>query len=108
MKTELKDLYHYVILRDDLTPGQAIAQTIHAAGESNPAGLHSYAVALSVPKEKLKEIEQRLCETDINHVAVYEPDSPFDGEITAIGISPIFKSKNKDLRRIVSGLKLYR
>lgn len=100
--------YHYVILREDLPTGTALAQCIHAAGESNPNGLSSYAVALSATKEQLYEIETKLKICNIKHASICEPDPPYNGELVSIGINPQIRSENKDLRSIVSRLKLCR
>jgi len=107
-KSRNEIFYHYCIVRNDLPIGVTAAQLVHAAGESNPGGQHSHAVVLGVPKENLLDIEVKLSDAGITHVAVREPDSPYNGELMAIGIVPVFRSKNKDLRRIVSGLKLLR
>lgn len=102
----MEDLYHYVLIREDIPIGDMVAQTIHAAGESNPGGLSCYAVALAVPKEKLLDIEKQLINNELLHVSIRETDPPYDGELMAIGIYPTFRSKNKALRRIVSCLPL--
>lgn len=103
----MNDIYHYCVTRNDLPLGVIAAQLVHAAGESNPGGEHSYVVVLSVSsKEELLDIEKKLCDANIVHVAVREIDSPYNGELMTIGINPIFRSKNKQFRRIVSGIKL--
>ena len=100
-------LHHYCIMRRDLPMGVFAAQLIHAAGESNPEGIHSYAVALWVDdEEELAAKEARLLEHDIPHVAVREPDAPWDNQLMAIGVCPIDRSTNKQLRKIVAGLPL--
>lgn len=103
----MTSLYHYCVTRDDLPKGVVAAQLVHAAGESNPEGQHSYAVVLSVSSEdRLIDIEKKLCEAEILHKAVREPDAPYNGELMAIGINPLLRSENRDFRRIVSGIKL--
>ena len=106
---KMTDLYHYCIARENLPRGVIAAQLVHAAGESNPKGQHSYAVVLSASSEaELLDIEKKLCEAEISHVAVRESDAPYNGELMAIGINPVIRSSNKRLRRIVSGIKLLR
>lgn len=102
------NLHHYCILREDLPYGVSHAQLLHAAGESNPGAKHAYAVVLSVPHSKLMNIKEDLSKIGIKHICIYESDLPYDGELTAIGIEPLVKSENKNLRRIVAGLKLLR
>lgn len=87
-----------------------VAQTTHAAGESArlaaelPSDTH--AVVVTVPDEAaLLELGLRLASAGIAHVIVREPDSPFFGAATAIGICP---QNRQPLRRILSGLPLVR
>lgn len=100
--------HHYCIMRNDLPVGDSHAQLLHAAGESNPKGEKCYAVVLSVSHEELIDIQKKLSDNQIRHIPVYESDPPYFGELTAIGIHPLIKSENKNLRRIVSGIKLLR
>lgn len=99
--------YHYVIVRADLPLGVMVAQTIHAAGESGPATAGTRAVALEVAGEaELERVEERLLEAGIRHVAVREPDPPWNNALMAIGIAPTVRHPN--LRRIVRRLALLR
>lgn len=103
----MSDLYHYCVLRNDLPLGVFSAQLIHIAGESNPGGKHSYAVALYArDEEHLASIEAKLIEKEILHVSVREIDSPYFGALMGIGIVPFDRTTNKPARRIVAGLKL--
>jgi hypothetical protein len=99
-----KQLHHYCIVRSDLDIGTISGQLIHAAGESNPGGKHCHSVALM--SDNLEKIEQDLKNSSIDHVAVREPDFPFNNDLLAIGICPCNRSSNKELRRIVSNLPL--
>jgi hypothetical protein len=68
-----------------------MAQTIHAAGESStgeiPKG--TYAIALAARDElHLHRIEKKLIAKDIPHVAIREPDPPWNGALMAIGLVP--------------------
>lgn len=99
-------LHHYVIVRDDLPRGVLAAQLIHAAGESSdrvPSGTH--AVCLAVKDElELLELERRLCERDVPHTAIREPDAPWHGALMAIGIEPM--ARTQPMRRIFARLSL--
>ncbi len=98
--------YHYVILRADLPRGVMVAQCIHAAGESGPAGPGTYAVALAVPdSEALAELSQRLHQAGIKHHSVIESDEPYSGQLLAIGIPP---QPRERLRRVLSSIPLMR
>jgi len=105
----LGPLRHYVVFRADLPPGFATAQVIHAAGESASLGDDglprdgTYAHALHVPDEaSLLAISARLSARKIRHVVVYEPDAPWNGQATAIGIAPTRDKKSID--KVVSSL----
>ena len=102
-------LYHYVIVRKDLPAGQQIAQTIHAAGESSPGNLPptTHAVGLHAKDEQdLLDLEARLRQDGIAHVAIREPDAPYNNQLMAIGIVPQVRSKT--LRRATSRFALVR
>lgn len=89
-------LYHYVIVRRDLPAGQQLAQTIHAAGESSPGNLPAttHAVALHAESEQdLLDLEARLLQDGVAHVAIREPDPPYNNQLMAIGIVPQVRSK---------------
>jgi hypothetical protein len=84
------------------------AQLIHAAGESSPGDLPAgtYAIALAAKSEiQLLGIEKRLLSQNIPHVAIREPDAPWNGQIMAIGIAPCDRSV---VRKEVSQLPLIR
>jgi hypothetical protein len=112
MGTAVNDsLIHYIIARRDLRPprrfgnrlGVTSAQITHAAGESFAqfASLtrHAYvgslignttAIVLRVPDERaLRLVERRLLKHDIQHVAVREPDPPWNGQLMTIGLWPM-------------------
>ncbi len=102
-------LYHYVIIRADLPRGVQIAQTIHAAGESSPGNLPptTHAVALETPNEQgLLDLEARLTHAGIAHMAIREPDEPYNNQLMAIGIPP--QVRTKPLRKILSRYALVR
>ena len=92
-----------VIVRGDLSPGQKIAQAIHATGESTPLRVpkNTIAVALQVKdQEELLELHAKLEKAGIVHTLIAE----CDGEPMAIGIEPT-RDRHK-LRRWTSHLPL--
>lgn len=100
-------LTHYCILRKDLPLGTLAAQLIHAAGESSPGELpsHTYAVALAARNEKhLEFLEEKLRRLAIPHVAIREPDAPWDGALMAIGICPV--ADRNQVKKVTSSLPL--
>lgn len=91
--------YHYVIVRGDLTPGEQMAQAIHAAGESAdrarilPRGdllrADARAVALRARDEaELGNVVRVLRVHAAEHVIIRETDGPHAGHIMAIGVLP--------------------
>lgn len=69
--------------------GTLTAQLVHAAGETGPAETGTHAVVLSARnKEHLLKIERQLVKNKIKHHSIREPDSPWNGEIMAIGLYP--------------------
>jgi len=100
-------LTHYCILRQDLPLGTLAAQLIHAAGESSQGSLppNTYAVALAAKSEEhLIFLEDKLRRLSIPHVAIREPDSPWDGALMAIGIQPV--ADRNQLKKVTSSLPL--
>lgn len=83
---------HYILVRTDLPHGFQAAQICHAAGESVSFNLppNTNAVVLGVESEdELCDIGRRLVQAGIRHVPIYEPDPPYYGQHTAIGIVPV-------------------
>lgn len=95
-----------MIVRRDLPVGFLAAQIVHAAGESSPGGLDpgTHAVVLSADAEQLAALERRLALEGIAHVAIREPDAPWCGALTAIGLAPI--TDRRPIRRLTSSLPL--
>jgi peptidyl-tRNA hydrolase len=78
-------------VRDDLPLGFLAAQITHAAGESSPGNLNqgTYAVVLAVHDEaSLYLLQRQLQRAGVPHVSITEPDPPWNGALTAIGIVP--------------------
>jgi peptidyl-tRNA hydrolase len=96
-------LTHYVVVRQDLPRGFLAAQVVHAAGESAggtiPDG--TYAVVLAARDEdQLLEVHEDLkAAGGIPHVLIQEPDPPWLGQATAIGVRP-----TRNRRRVASVL----
>jgi peptidyl-tRNA hydrolase len=102
-----RTLTHYVIVRADLPIGFLAAQVVHAAGESSPGRLPegTNAVVLAVPNEAaLRAMAERLAAASVAHVVVHEPDAPWNGQMTAIGLFPV--SNRGRLRPMLSALPL--
>jgi hypothetical protein len=71
--------------------GNLCAQLAHAAGQS---GSGHFCIVLAAKSEShLLKIEKQLQFSNIEHCAIREPDPPFFGSITAIGIFPITDRK---------------
>lgn len=65
---------------------------MHAAGESAQGPLPSgtNAVVLKVDSETdLTRLHDRLTQADIPHTSIHEPDAPWNGQMTAIGLAPL-------------------
>lgn len=110
-------LTHYIIVRRDLPLGVALAQVAHAAGESfykltgrsltkapamgledvggtptDPATFDAHrtiVVVLGARNEhRLLKLERTLTSCGVAHVAIREPDEPWNGQLMAIGLVP--------------------
>lgn len=83
-----------MVCRDDLPKGFLAAQLVHAAGESSPGDLPegTNAVVLAVPNEAaLHAVAARLRSAGVDFVAIHEPDPPWNGQLTALGLRPTRK-----------------
>lgn len=102
-------LYHYVVVREDMPLGNICAQAVHAAGETAvplpPEGTHAVCLAAK-NHEDLLNISQQLHEKNISHKVIYEPDAPFNGQATAIGVYPV--SDRTLIKQALRKLKLLR
>lgn len=95
-----EQLAHYCLVRADLPTGTKAAMLIHAAGESSPGNLpaHTYAIALTCEDEdELSDLSFRLFLSGIRHRRIVECDPPYTGQLMAIGIPPMERSKIKPL-----------
>lgn len=90
-------------MRQDLDPGVAVAQTVHAAGETGPAVSGTYAVALAARDEgHLLRVAVDLLRAQVPFKMIRESD----GQAMAIGIAPCTPSRA--MRRCLSQLPLWR
>lgn len=104
---QTRHLTHYCILRQDLPLGTLAAQLIHAAGESTEGDLppNTHAVALAAKgEEHLVFLEEKLRRLSIPHVAIREPDAPWNGALMAIGIRPV--ADRNQVKKVTSSLPL--
>ncbi len=86
--------------------GVQAAQLLHAAARSsvNKHVEGTNAVALTARHEpELKELEQHLIRAQVEHIAIREPDEPYDNQLMAIGICP---APCKTARRYLSSFPL--
>lgn len=103
-------LYHYGITRSDIPRITRCVQLFHAAGESSPGKLSSgtFARCLQVDNEhELRELGWQLFQAGIQIKMVFEPDAPWNGQLMAIGVEPIWSgtAKYKSIREITRKLK---
>lgn len=83
--------------------GHQLAQAVHAAGESGPALPDTYAVVLSASLGQLRELVDKLAFYSVPHAVIREPDAPYLGAITAVGLRPQPRSS---LRKYTKGFRL--
>ena len=96
-----------MVVRSDLPRGFLAAQIVHAAGETSngqvPPGTN--AVVLAVPDEEtLSKVATALSEASVPHTQIREPDPPYFGQLTAIGLFPV--EDRAKLKPILSKLPL--
>lgn len=116
---------HYVIVRKDVPLGVIAAQVTHAAGESFAKWAFAFAHAKHTKvfpsllrgepttavvleaddNEHLKKIARMLRKKNIHHVAICEPDAPWNGQMMAIGVLP---GEREALKPYFKGLSLLR
>lgn len=101
-----------MIVRDDLPRGDLAAQIVHAAGESfaqfkiDPSTPPIHAVVLAARCEtSLLELEARLVAGGVTHHSIREPDAPYNGALTAIGLPPQPRAQLKKFLSNIPTLK---
>lgn len=95
------------MVRSDLPLGFLTAQVAHAASESSltPDPLGTNVVVLAVPSEAmLLAVYQRLVMANVRCVLITEPDAPWDGAATAIGVERV--DDRKIVKRVLQHLPL--
>lgn len=103
--------YQYVILHRSCANlfGIGVCQAIHAATEcirTVPVSDQTHVVALVAEKsEDLVLLAERLREAGIHHVLIREPDPPYNGAATAVGIEPQDRER---IRPFVAHFKVFR
>ena len=106
--------YQYIVVKDANSRGVLGSQIAHAAGESmlvehergyDPGLIH---VVLLVAKhsDDLETLGRALVGAGIPHVVIREPDPPYNGVATAVGISPTLDRER--VRALVSVFKVLR
>lgn len=94
-------------MRADLPRGFQAGQIVHATGESlaetHPEG--TYAIVLAVPDIRgLLDVRHALEAAGIPHKLICEPDSPWNGAPTAIGVQPT--RDRRAVRKVLGRLPL--
>lgn len=101
-------LYHYAIVRDDLSHGQIAAQLVHAIGESVdgkvPDGTRSVVLMVN-NEDELLCIDYELIVHGIPHVLIVEEEGELAGQATTIGVSPMVRTQ--PLFDVLRDLSLY-
>jgi hypothetical protein len=101
--------YQYIILHSSCKNriGVAISQAVHAATEVLLRPIvrkDTRVVVLEIETaEELEDLSRKLMLADIHHVVIREPDEPYKGNPTAIGIEPC---DQETVRPFVHGLKI--
>lgn len=102
-------VYHFILIRGDLPPGVASAQTAHAAARS--AQMHSSrdgklpalpsdtrVVVLAGSAQDLEDVISSTSPED--YVLIIEDDPPYTGQLLAIGFRPAERRfLNRDVLR---------
>lgn len=90
-------------------PGVAACQAAHAAAESvRTLPVHpetSVCALMAESSADLEDLARVLTEHGIQHVLIREPDPPYSGAATAVGIEPQDRSAVRDF---VSHFKVFR
>jgi len=55
-------------------------------------------------EEELRQVHRKLLERGLEHVPIHEPDPPYYGQLTAIGIPPL--RDRKRIKPVLSRLRL--
>lgn len=118
--------YHYIVVRNDLPPGEAAAMVGHAAGESfadsgqsapypsvkNPGHPLSPVtiIVLEASPRRLKSLKRQLQKTKFGYRRrdFYEPDRGHRGALMSIGFWPVTQmDRQLDHIQLLRKLPLY-
>lgn len=88
--------------------GHQLAQVAHAAGESAklgdlPEGTCVVVLSAFLDPDML-ELRYTLAAAGVEYVCIHEPDEPYCGEMTAIGIKP--QPRTKKLKKLLQHFTL--
>lgn len=103
--------FQYIVLHQSCRnhPGVTAVQAAHAAAESIrslPVSPETVVCALVAEKsEDLEQLAHQLKQAGIHHVLIHEPDAPYNGAATAVGIAPMERVLAQGF---VSGFKVFR
>ncbi len=101
--------YQYVVVRKANAAGITACQAIHAATESMrtaPAPPDTHVVLLEAKDgDELVALSEKLTAAGVHHVLIREPDPPYNGAATAVGVEP----QDRDaIRPFMAGFKVLR
>lgn len=84
--------YQYIVVRKANAVGVTVCQAIHAATEclrDVPVTMDTNVVVLEAEDgAALVSLSERLTAAGIHHVLIREPDPPYNGAATAVGVEP--------------------
>lgn len=101
----------YIVLHQSCRnhPGVLACQAAHAAAESIrslPVSDQTVVCALVAEESaQLEALAARLAEAGIEHAIIREPDPPYSGAATAVGIAPMDRAQ---VREFVAHFKVFR
>lgn len=107
--------YQYIVVKDSNQRGVIACQAAHAAGESmalrngsadwTPSDVN---IVLLVAKDSaaLEDLGRALEGASLPHVVIREPDPPYNGVATAVGIAPT--RDRESVRKHVEHFKVLR
>lgn len=95
----MKAPFQYVVVHRSAAalPGVLACQAIHAAteclrgatpGQPVVSGDTHVGVLVAEKSADLEQLAEKLAEAGIHHVLIREPDPPYNGAATAVGVEP--------------------
>lgn len=107
----MKPPTQYIVLHQSCRnqPGIAACQAAHASSESirelPVSDQTSVCALMAETSADLEALAVRLAEASIPHVVIREPDAPYNGAATAVGITPMDREL---VRPHVAAFKVFR